>query len=61
MKLGKSESGDSVSVDRDDGSVVGRVESVLITRVLLAPFGVPRGNLGRTVARNGMRTQEQVP
>ena len=63
VKIGKSESGDSVAVDRDGvvrGSVVGRVEPALITRVA-SSFGVPRGNIGCMVARNGVRTQEQVP
>ena len=39
VKIGKSESGDSVAVDRDGvvrGSVVGRVEPALITRVASA-------------------------
>ena len=39
MQIGKSESGDSVAVDRDGvvrGSVVGRVEPALITRVASA-------------------------
>ena len=39
MQIGKSESGDSVAVDRDGvvrGSVVGRVEPALITRIASA-------------------------
>ena len=39
MQVGKSESGDSVAVDRDcvvRGGVVGRVEPALITRVASA-------------------------
>ena len=39
VQIGKSESGDSVAVDRDGvvrGSVVGRVDSALITRIASA-------------------------
>ena len=59
----KSESGDYVALNRHGvvrGSVVGRVESALITRVA-NPFDMPRGILGRMVARNEMGTREQVP
>ena len=44
MKIGKSESGDSVAVDRDGvvrGSVVGRVEPALNTRVASALWCTP--------------------
>ena len=63
MEVDKSGSGDYVAVDRDGvvrGSVVGRVDSALITRIASA-FRCTPGHLDQMVARNGMLIQEQVP
>ena len=63
VQIGKSESGDSVAVDRDGvvrGSVVGRVDSALITRIASALRCTP-GQPRPVGSEDGMLIQEQVP
>ena len=62
VQLGKSECGDTVAVDSEVLCVVALWAVLILERlpVLQAHFGVPRGNLDRTVARSGTLIRERV-